>query len=503
MDEILFRLSNQIELLQIRVSVVNEHGKQLLSRCSSGGQRLLSKWLSEGQQLLNIWLSIGQQYLQDVRDGFNIQEFKESFNQILMWFHNRIHTMKHHLSSINFNPRHIYRYFINIILLDVSKKEFIYFSIGLITGTIIGYSLALNWFTSHHLHHIKAIVCQYYFGIQGALMIEDAEMPIIRKSNELLILVKAASIHEVDVKICSGYSKAYRRLLNTGKYKSLPVILGRDCAGVVVDIGCHIINFNIGDKVFVAVPSWSTGTMAEYIVVPETQVAKMPRNLSFEDSATLPYSGCLAWDALVNSNIIKDDSAEGKRILVFDGSTSIGCILIQLIKHSNGYVVTICKSQAAFIIKTLGVDEIIEFDEYKIYKDLKLQNKFDAIFFTGGTCTINQNILKNYLSPNGTYISVTPENLMSDSFGYISGTLFAGCIKISQILQYIFGANIYHWKEGTKIKSTYLELLQKLVENNHLRPILDKVYASHHIDVALSRVAESNAIGSTVVKFLS
>ncbi|XP_011506506.1 PREDICTED: uncharacterized protein LOC105368987 isoform X2 [Ceratosolen solmsi marchali] len=408
MDEILFRLSNQIELLQIRVSVVNEHGKQLLSRCSSGGQRLLSKWLSEGQQLLNIWLSIGQQYLQDVRDGFNIQEFKESFNQILMWFHNRIHTMKHHLSSINFNPRHIYRYFINIILLDVSKKEFIYFSIGLITGTIIGYSLALNWFTSHHLHHIKAIVCQYYFGIQGALMIEDAEMPIIRKSNELLILVKAASIHEVDVKICSGYSKAYRRLLNT---------------------------------VFVAVPSWSTGTMAEYIVVPETQVAKMPRNLSFEDSATLPYSGCLAWDALVNSNIIKDDSAEGKR--------------------------------------------------------------FDAIFFTGGTCTINQNILKNYLSPNGTYISVTPENLMSDSFGYISGTLFAGCIKISQILQYIFGANIYHWKEGTKIKSTYLELLQKLVENNHLRPILDKVYASHHIDVALSRVAESNAIGSTVVKFLS
>lgn len=47
-------------------------------------------------------------------------------------------------------------------------------------------------------------------------MIEDAEMPTIQKSNELLIQVKAASIHEVDIKICSGYARAYRRLLNNG-----------------------------------------------------------------------------------------------------------------------------------------------------------------------------------------------------------------------------------------------------------------------------------------------
>ena len=47
-------------------------------------------------------------------------------------------------------------------------------------------------------------------------MVEDAEMPTIQKSNELLIQVKAASIHDVDIKICSGYSREYRRLLNSG-----------------------------------------------------------------------------------------------------------------------------------------------------------------------------------------------------------------------------------------------------------------------------------------------
>lgn len=47
-------------------------------------------------------------------------------------------------------------------------------------------------------------------------MIDDAEMPMIQRSNELLIQVKAASVNIVDVKICEGYSRTYRRLLNSG-----------------------------------------------------------------------------------------------------------------------------------------------------------------------------------------------------------------------------------------------------------------------------------------------
>jgi len=52
--------------------------------------------------------------------------------------------------------------------------------------------------------------------VQGVLTIDDAEMPTIKKSNELLIQVKAASLSVTDTKICSGYSKIYRKLLNSG-----------------------------------------------------------------------------------------------------------------------------------------------------------------------------------------------------------------------------------------------------------------------------------------------
>lgn len=47
-------------------------------------------------------------------------------------------------------------------------------------------------------------------------MIDDAEMPVIERSNELLIQVKAAALNIIDTNICHGYSKMYRRILNSG-----------------------------------------------------------------------------------------------------------------------------------------------------------------------------------------------------------------------------------------------------------------------------------------------
>lgn len=57
--------------------------------------------------------------------------------------------------------------------------------------------------------------------------------------------------------------------------------------------------------------------MSDYVVVPETRVVKMPKNLPFEASASLPYSGCLALDALTNHSVIKQGNAKGKRYCNF------------------------------------------------------------------------------------------------------------------------------------------------------------------------------------------
>ncbi|XP_014234289.1 reticulon-4-interacting protein 1 homolog, mitochondrial-like [Trichogramma pretiosum] len=478
MEEIMFRLSNQLETLQIQASVSAQ----------------------QGQQILGSWISQGQQTFKDLSDDLYGQEIKQFIQQIITLFQAELRKINYQLSTINLNPKYIYYRVLNFYSAKVSKREFIYFFTGMLIGGVIGHYWVLNRFSPKHLHHMKAIVCNHYIGVEGVSLIEDAEMPTIQKPNEILIQVKAASINEIDVQICSGYSRAYRKLLNSGRCKDLPVILGRDCAGVVVDIGHNVINFDVGDNVFVAVPSWSTGTMAEYIAVPENRVSKMPKILPYEAAASLPYSGCIAWHTIVNCSTIEIGNAHGKRVLVYGGSTPVGCILIQLVKVWGGYVVTICKPQAASVIKALGADEIILFNDTDIFKQLETRDKFDAIFNTGRQ-TVDDKILRKHLVPNGSYISTAPEYLISDSLGYITGSLFSGCIRIKLLLQYVFGATNCHWKEGSKLNSDFLQSLQVLADSKKLQPILDRIYTLNSVDQALSHILDSNAIGSTVIKF--
>ncbi|XP_076762075.1 NAD(P)H oxidoreductase RTN4IP1, mitochondrial [Xylocopa sonorina] len=479
MDEIWFHLSNQFETLQIQSSLIAQ----------------------QGQQWVTAWLVQAQQFLHKLYNEQNVQGVKDITQRILVWIEKAWTQLKLQYYGASFNVRGFYMQLEHLCNNEVSRRELAFCLAGLIVGTLIGYYAGINWgHVSHHMYHMKAIICHHYIGIEGVSMIDDAEMPMIQKSNEILVQVKAASVNVVDTKICYGYSKIYRRLLNSGRHKELPVVLGRDCTGIVVDIGQSVINFDIGDEVFLAVPSWAPGTMAEYIVVPETQVVKRPKHFTFEVSASLPYSGCLAWDALVNRSPIQEGNAKGKRILIYGGNTPVGCVITQLAKLWGGHVVTICTSNAIPVSRALGADNVIPLDGSDIEKELQLHDRFDAIFYTGGQ-PIEERVLRQHLVPYGSYISTVPEQLISDSLGFIFGSIFAGCVRIKLLVQYMFGFNMQHWKEGSKINATYLQALCDLADANQLQIVVDKVYGPHNIEQALHHILDPNAIGSTIITF--
>lgn len=96
----------------------------------------------------------------------------------------------------------------------------------------------------------------------------------------------------------------------TGEF---PVVLGRDCAGVIIEIGQKVKNFETGDEVWFVVPYWMQGTMAEYVVIKESHIARKPKGIGFEIAASIPYAGTVAWDALVNQAHIHSVTADGKR----------------------------------------------------------------------------------------------------------------------------------------------------------------------------------------------
>ncbi|XP_076681129.1 NAD(P)H oxidoreductase RTN4IP1, mitochondrial isoform X1 [Andrena cerasifolii] len=479
MDEIWFHLSNQFEALQVRTLVVAH----------------------QGQEWMSVWLAQARRFFYEIYNDQNIQNTKDFVHGILAWIQKAWEQLQFQYYSTHFSIKGFSHQIINLCNNEVSRRELTFCLAGIAVGTLIGYYAGCNWgHVSHHMHHMKTVICHDYIGIEGVSLIDDAEMPMIQRSNELLIQVKAASLNIVDTKLCHGYSRTYRRLLNSGRHKGLPVTIGRDCTGVVVGIGQRVINFDIGDEVFLAVPSWAPGTMAEYIVVPETQVVKRPKLYSFEASASLPYSGCLAWDALVNRSTIEEGNAKGKRVLICGGNTTVGCILTQLVKLWGGHVVTICRPKAIYVMKALGADEIILSNGSNIEKELGLHDKYNDIFYTGGE-PIDERILKQHLLPHGSFVSTIPEQLTSDSLGFILGSVFSGCIRIKLLIQYILGFNMHHWKDGSKLNATYLQALSDLTDADELLVIVDKIYRPHDINQALRHMSGPDAIGSTIITF--
>lgn len=114
---------------------------------------------------------------------------------------------------------------------------------------------------------------------------------------------------------------------------------------------------------------------------------------------------------------------------------------------------------------------------------------------------MDQRLMKKRLTPYGSFVSTMPEYLSSDSFGLISGSIFAGCVRIKLLVQYMFGRNNYNWNEGTKIKASYLEILRELVDANELQSVLGAAFRPNHIEQALHHVVSRDAIGSTIIKF--
>src|SRR5207248_6023089 len=83
----------------------------------------------------------------------------------------------------------------------------------------------------------------------------------------VLVRVHASSVNPADNSIAAGMLK------QMGVEYEFPVILGRDYAGVVEQVGAEVTRYNVGDEVFGflmhANPTVHDGSWAELILVPE------------------------------------------------------------------------------------------------------------------------------------------------------------------------------------------------------------------------------------------
>lgn len=250
---------------------------------------------------------------------------------------------------------------------------------------------------------MKAVICTKY-GPPEVLKIEEVEKPF-PKANEVLIKVKATTVHIGDTKIRrlepglgsfkDFFFKPLMRII-VGFKGPRNKILGMELAGYIEAVGKDVTLFKIGDPVF-ATTGFEFGSYVEYRCMPENGVLTIkPINMSFEEAATLPNGGLTAL-----LNLRKAKLQKGQKVLIYGASGSVGTFAIQIAKYFEAEVTGVCSSVNLEIVKSLGADKVIDYT----HEDFSQNNEvYDVIFDAVGKIPSSKRKLS--LSKSGVYQSV-------------------------------------------------------------------------------------------------
>ncbi|KAF1846303.1 zinc-binding oxidoreductase-like protein ToxD [Cucurbitaria berberidis CBS 394.84] len=198
---------------------------------------------------------------------------------------------------------------------------------------------------------------------------------------------------------------------------------GDDIAGVVHSVGSNVWEFKPGDRV-ASFHEMQTpgGSFAEYAVGWQHTTIHLPKNVSFEEAATLPLAALTAAIGLHTNLGLPDPwtpTKESIPLVVYGGAGAVGAFVIKLARLANIHpIITVAGRGEKFVeglIDRSKGDTIVDYrkgDEAVVQgikdalKGAKLNHAYDAV----AEHNSHTNILK-VLEPNGNLTLVLPNNL--------------------------------------------------------------------------------------------
>lgn len=205
---------------------------------------------------------------------------------------------------------------------------------------------------------MKAVLMTAAGGPQ-VLQVRDVPLPVLEKTTQLLVRLKAAGVNPIDTKL---------RKRGTFYPNRMPAILGCDGAGVVEVIGSGVSRFQVGDEVYFCNGGLGghPGTYAEYAVVDERFAAPKPRSLSFAEAAAAPLVLITAWEALYDRGRLQ----AGQRALIHGGAGGVGHVAVQLARlQGAGVCTTVSTPEKGDWMHQLGVDRVIFYQQTDFVED--------------------------------------------------------------------------------------------------------------------------------------
>jgi NADPH:quinone reductase-like Zn-dependent oxidoreductase len=324
-------------------------------------------------------------------------------------------------------------------------------------------------------------------GIEALVRVERPDpKPAYR---QVLVKVAACSLNFRDLGIVRG---TYRMPVRDN------IVPLSDGAGAVVEVGAGVTRVKVGDKVAGCFfQRWSggepppnvqanalggsiDGMLAEFVVLEEEGVVKLPAHLSVEAGATLPCAGVTAWHALVEHGKL----IAGQTVLL-QGTGGVSTFGMQLANAMGVQVVITSSSDEKLArAKNIGANSGIN------YKSTPEWEKA-AMEFTGGLGVDH-------------VVEVGGAGALARSFGAIRvggkisliGGLSGPATELNPGLILARRANV----RGISVGSMQMfEAMNRAITANGIKPVIDKVFGFDEVHAAYKHMASGAHFGKIVI----
>jgi len=326
---------------------------------------------------------------------------------------------------------------------------------------------------------------------QGPFRLQRVQAPVRAPgAHGVLVKVHATSLNRRDV------------FMLQGQYPVGPVhevVPLSDGAGEVVAVGAGVTRFHVGDRVAgIFFQGWISGRLqpamlqtalggtvdgmlSQYVTLNEQGLVTIPRNLSYEEAATLPCAGVTAWNALFTTGHLR----RGDYVLL-EGTGGVSLLGLVLTKAAGARPIITSSSDAKLArARALGAVGGVNYrttpDWEQPVRELTGGTGVQQVLEVGGKDT-----LPHALASLGTggHLAL---------IGGLSG--FGGELPVMSLLGgSLTASGIY---VGSRAD---FEALNAFIERHHVKPVVDRVFDYDAAPAAFELMEHGEFFGKIVIR---
>lgn len=322
-------------------------------------------------------------------------------------------------------------------------------------------------------NHFKTYVYEAYHEDNEAQIQLRTNVPFTPlKPTEVRIKVASAGLNPVDWKLIT-YGAMF---LPTSPTPENPFRIGLDVSGQVTEVGVDVKSLKVGDLVYSRAEIASMGTMAEFIDLEESYVAKKPSNLDLDEAAAVPHAALTSYQALVQYAEIK----AGQRVLILGASGGCGIMAVQIAKALGTYVIATTSFRNTDFVKSIGADQVIDYTKSK-WGDVIKEHSLDAIYDCGlepnSWANEAQKVLKEGTGAHFVTLGhLAPETPLESSIG----------AKLTQMFSYS--------------SAEQLKIISKWIEEGKIKVHIDSTFTFDKFIEGVKRIKTGRVRGKVVIR---